>query len=266
MKHHYAIYLRCVLILAFLFTPNGFAAQQKLTNQDVIKMVKAGLSPEIIEQTINSSDQAFDVSTDALIKLKQEGVADAIVQAMILRANNGGKPRTQPNPNGDCGVSETDPMILVDGAKRVEMKYGTPETRTAIGVGGLIGKGKGFATLKGSRAEIRTTNSSPIFEELYLPVGMRPDNVVVLAKLDIKPDRREIEIASVSTFTFSSKEGIPKNRRLPVVFEDASQTCLLQGKRVRHVKIKVVNPLEPGEYLLLIAGGYFFDFGIDTKQ
>lgn len=266
MKHHYAFYPRFVLILAFSLTANGFAGQQKLTNQDVIKMVKAGLSPEIIEQTINTSDQAFDVSTDALIELKQEGVADAIVQAMILRAKSGGKPHSQPNPNGDCGFSETDPMILVDGAKRVELKYSIPESRTAIGVGGLIGKGKGFATVKGSRAEIRITNSSPSFEELYLPVDMRPDSAAILAKLDIKSDRREIEIGSVSALTFSSKEGIPKNRRMPIVFEEvASQTCIYQGKRVRHVKIKVANPLEPGEYSLII-GSYFFDFGVDTKQ
>jgi hypothetical protein len=244
----------------------GFAGQQKLTNQDVIAMVKAGLSPEIIEQTINTSDQAFDVSTDALIKLKQEGVADAIVHAMILRTKSGGKPRPQPNPNGDCAFSETDPMILVDGAKRVELRYSTPETRTALGAGALIGKGKGFATLKGSRAEIRITNSSPIFEELYVPVGMRPDNVALLAKLDIKSDRREIEIGSVSVFSLSSKDGIPKNRRMPIAFEEvASQTCIYQGKKVWHVKIKVVNSLEPGEYSLII-GAHFYDFGIDTKQ
>jgi len=264
MKHHYAFYFRFVLILAFLFTANGFAGQQKLTNQDVIKMVKAGLSPEIIEQAVNTSDQAFDLSTDALIKLKQEGIPDAIVQAMILRAKNGGKPHPQPNPNGDCGFSETDPMILVDGAKRLELKYSTPETRDALGAGALLGRGKALATLKGNRAETRTTNSSPIFEELYLPVGMRPDGAAVLAKLDIKSDRREIEIANVSAITLSAGEGIPKNRRMPVIFEEA-QTCTYQGKRVRHVKIKVVNPLAPGEYSLII-GGYFYDFGIDTKQ
>lgn len=186
MKHHYAVYLRCVLILTFLFTPNVFAVQQKLTNQDVLKMVKAGLSPEIIEQTINSSDQAFDVSTDALIKLKQEGVPDAIVQAMILRAKNGEKPSAQQGPNRDGCLSDN--MFLVDGAKRVELKYSNTETRTALGAGALLGRGKGFATLKGSRAENRTTNSSPIFEELYLPVGMRPDGAAILAKLDIKSD------------------------------------------------------------------------------
>ena len=263
MKHHIAIYLRCVLFLAFLFTANGSAWQQKLTNQDVIKMVKAGLSPEIIEQTINSSDQAFDVSTDGLITLKQEGVADAIVQVMILRAKNVGKPRNQPNPNGDCGFSETDPMILVDGVKRVELKYSTPETRLQLGAGALIGRGKSIATLKGSRAEIRITNSSPIFEELYVPVGMRPENAAVLAKLDMKSDRREIEIASETLL--SASFGIPKNRSMPIVFEVASQTCVYQGKRLRHVKIKVVNPLEPGEYSLII-GAQYYDFGVDTIQ
>ncbi|HXD34835.1 MAG TPA: hypothetical protein VN643_27190 [Pyrinomonadaceae bacterium] len=237
--------------------------QQKLTNEDVIKMVKAGLSPQIIEQTINSSDQAFDVSTDALIKLKQEGVPDAIVQAMILRAKNGGKPGAYQNPDLDCGG---DSMFLIDGTKRVELKYSNTESRTALGVGALVGRGKGFVTLKGSRAETRVTNSSPTFEELYLPIGMRPDGAAILAKLDIKSDRREIEVASISAITFSSGEGIPKNRRMPIAFEEVpEQTCMHQGKKYRHVKIKVTSPLMPGEYSIII-GNYFFDFGLDPKQ
>jgi hypothetical protein len=226
-------------------------------------MVKAGLSSQVIEQTINSSAQAFDVSTDALIKLKEEGVPDAIVQAMILRAKNGGKPRAYEDPNTDCGG---DSMFLIDGTKRVELKYSNTESRTALGVGALVGRGKGFVTLKGSRAETRVTNSSPTFEELYLPVGLRPDGAAILAKLDIKSDRREIEVASVSAITLSSGEGIPKNRRMPIAFEEApEQTCMHQGKKYRHVKIKVTNPLVPGEYSIII-GNYFFDFGVDPKQ
>ena len=237
--------------------------QQKLSNEDVIKMVKAGLSPKVIEQTINSSDQAFDVSPDALIKLKQEGVPDTIVQAMILRAKHGDKPRANQDPNSDCSG---DSMFLIDGTKRVELKYSNTESRTALGVGALVGRGKGFITVKGSRAETRVTNSSPTFEELYLPLGMRPDGAATLAKLDIKSDRREIEVASVSAITFSSSEGVPKNRRMPIAFEEApEQTCMHQGKKFRHVKIKVTNPLAPGEYSIIV-GNYFFDFGVDPKQ
>lgn len=237
--------------------------QQKLTNQDVIKMVKAGLSLQIIEQTINATDQAFDVSPDALIKLKQEEVPDTIVQAMILRSKNGEKPNAQKDASLDCGG---DSMFLIDGTRRVELKYSNTESRTALGVGALVGRGKGFVTLKGSRAETRVTDLSPIFEDLYLPVGLRPDGAAILAKLDMKSDRREIEVASVSAITLSSGEGIPKNRRMAIAFEEVpEQTCMHQGKKYRHVKIKVTNPLEPGEYSIIV-GNYFFDFGVDPKQ
>jgi hypothetical protein len=182
---------------------------------------------------------------------------------MILRSRNGEKQGGRQGSDSDCSG---DSLFLIDGTKRVELKYSNTESRTALGVGALVGRGKGFVILKGSRAESRVTNSSPTFEEMYLPVGMRPDGAAILAKLEIKSDRREIEVASVSAITFSSGEGIPKSRRMPIAFEEATeQTCMHQGKKFRHVKIKVTNPLAPGEYSIII-GNYFFDFGVDPKQ
>lgn len=57
-----------------------------LTNSDVLKMIEAKLPDSIIIAKIRTSACKFDTSTDALIKLKQAGVSDAIIQAMVEAA------------------------------------------------------------------------------------------------------------------------------------------------------------------------------------
>ncbi|HYC59770.1 MAG TPA: hypothetical protein VEK79_09410 [Thermoanaerobaculia bacterium] len=54
-----------------------------LGNADIVKLVKAGLSPETIEAKIAASDVDFDTSTGALIALANEGVPDRVIRAMI---------------------------------------------------------------------------------------------------------------------------------------------------------------------------------------
>ena len=54
-----------------------------LQNQDIIKMVKAGLDEAIILAKISGSKCQFDTSTDALIQLKGSGVSAAVLKAMV---------------------------------------------------------------------------------------------------------------------------------------------------------------------------------------
>ena len=54
-----------------------------LRNEDVIKMVKAGVDDAIIIAKISSSKCQFDTSTDALIQLKQSGVSAAVLKAIV---------------------------------------------------------------------------------------------------------------------------------------------------------------------------------------
>jgi tetratricopeptide (TPR) repeat protein len=66
--------------------PQPRAAQNAtagLTNDDIIKLVKAKLPDSIIVAKIKSSGCDFVTDADALIKLKQAGVSDAVLQAMV---------------------------------------------------------------------------------------------------------------------------------------------------------------------------------------
>ena len=61
----------------------GAVAGSLLQNQDVVKMVKAGLDDALILAKIGSSKCQFDTSTDALIQLKQSGVSAVVIKAIM---------------------------------------------------------------------------------------------------------------------------------------------------------------------------------------
>jgi hypothetical protein len=72
------------------------AGSNVLTNDMVIKMAGVKLGDGVILDKIKTSQCSFDTSTDALIKLKQAGVSDAVLQAMI--AAGAPAPAAEPAP------------------------------------------------------------------------------------------------------------------------------------------------------------------------
>lgn len=53
-----------------------------LTNNDIVKMVRVKLGDGIIISKIKASPCNFDTSVDALVKLKEAGVSDTVIQTM----------------------------------------------------------------------------------------------------------------------------------------------------------------------------------------
>src|SRR5918911_1260779 len=69
-----------------------------LGNQEIIRMVQAGFTPETILFTIKSSASNFVTTPAALQQLKEEGVPDAVILAMVMA------PRSTPvNSNSPAG-------------------------------------------------------------------------------------------------------------------------------------------------------------------
>lgn len=74
------------LVIAVVVACLGVAsAQQLLTNDAVVKMVKAGMSDSIIVSSIQSQPAHFALASNDLIALKQAGVSDAVMAAMIAK-------------------------------------------------------------------------------------------------------------------------------------------------------------------------------------
>ncbi len=57
----------------------GQQNQKPLTNQDVTKMVKSGLSESTIVSAIQTNDTNFDVAADGLIELQKAGVTQKVM-------------------------------------------------------------------------------------------------------------------------------------------------------------------------------------------
>jgi hypothetical protein len=66
----------------------GVAPGVVLTNADIVQMQKAGLSEEVILSKITGSPSKFDIGTQDLIRLKEAGVNDNIINAMVQKSGN----------------------------------------------------------------------------------------------------------------------------------------------------------------------------------
>jgi hypothetical protein len=123
-----------------------------LTNDDVVKMVRAQLATNIISATIDASKAKFDVSPTGLIALKEAGVSDDLIVLMQakMRATEGG---SAPGGAGAAEKSELlasskDPEVILRSFKTMLVDashatyFGTAQMKAALG------KNKGFQALR----------------------------------------------------------------------------------------------------------------------
>ena len=91
-----------LVALLFLAFTSFLTAQQALNNDSVIKMVKAGLTDDVIVATINANPGAYDASPDGLIALKQAGVSNKVIDAIVAKSTfstpDSAQPSAPPSP------------------------------------------------------------------------------------------------------------------------------------------------------------------------
>ena len=83
---------KSIFTLVFLAICSLLTAQQTMNNDSVIKLVKAGLSDDLIVSTINGSTGTYDTSADGLIALKSAGASDKVVAAIVAKSAAPGAP------------------------------------------------------------------------------------------------------------------------------------------------------------------------------
>ena len=64
------------------------ASEELLTNASVVKLVRARFSEKAVTAIIRSRPTRFDLSPDALVQLKRNGVSERIILAMIAHSAN----------------------------------------------------------------------------------------------------------------------------------------------------------------------------------
>lgn len=95
-----------ILAVLFLAICPLLVAQQTLNNDSVIKLVKAGLSDDLIVSTINGSPGAYDTSADGIIALKTAGASDKVVAAVVAKTNAAAQPAMAPIPSSPTIAAE----------------------------------------------------------------------------------------------------------------------------------------------------------------
>src|SRR5260370_9792406 len=64
------------------------AAEEVLTNETLIKLVKAGIRVDVIVEMIGSQPGKYSVSPKAVIAMKEAGVSDDVIAAMVSRSKD----------------------------------------------------------------------------------------------------------------------------------------------------------------------------------
>jgi hypothetical protein len=102
--------MKKTLFILFTFILGGFYLNATLTNDSVKKMVSAGLSDDTIIMAIQNEPTDFDVSVDALIKLKKADVSEDVIKAM-MEVSGAEAPATVSNSDSSMSNGSMDGVI-----------------------------------------------------------------------------------------------------------------------------------------------------------
>jgi hypothetical protein len=280
-----------ILAVAFLAFSSVLAAQQALNNDAVIKLVKAGLSDDLIVSAIKAKPGSYDTSTDGIIALKTGGASDKVVAAILGKAPAPAAPLVTvvvasnaalgTNPDDPAAAHEAGIYIYNDsapaGSKMVLLE---PNVYSSSKTGGVfasamtygIAKMKMKAVLRGAHANARVADSRPVFYFYFeqksaglsgnlfgIFSGTSTPNEFTLLHFDIKGETRETVTSKISLM--GSSEGTDDKAVTPFTY-----TRLRPGV----YKVSLNSPLQPGEYGFISSGGSramdsmggrVFDFG-----
>lgn len=117
-------------------------AQDVLTNADIVKMAKAGISEDIILRDIEMSKTKFGTSPAALIELKNQGVSDRILGAVLDSRNGGSRSKSeglatsrvaQAAAPGHHGLPSFDADVQIDSKTHDKVSMGHNQIRVEHG-------------------------------------------------------------------------------------------------------------------------------------
>jgi hypothetical protein len=234
---------------------------KRFTNQDVIEMVKLGLSDDVIITKIRKACDAgtdavsFDTSVEGLKALKAANVSESIIKTMINPAPPpaaivaGANPMTiDPSlPPPEVGVYWRDEgkFVLVQGQTVANAKAGGKAG--SMFTYGLRNQ-HWDATIEGHTSKNVVRDRQPIFY-LYVPDGTDSSDYVLL-KLNQKGNHREFQIGSFGGIS-GGKSGVQKDKEVPFHAEHLG---------IRVYKLTLDGALKPGEY------GFFMGTGIGNTM
>lgn len=253
------------ILVLLLLTISGFGQtnDEVLTNATIIKLYSKGLSPTIIISKIKTSKTNFDVSTDELIKLKEEKIPDDIVNAMV--GSSVGKENeigdvNDPMTNHESGIYYS--KIKDD---KPELLYIDPTVCTQSKIGSALGSALtyGIASVKtkgsidGSTSRFQIEENQPsfyfYFQKTESDLGntsawnseSTSPNEFVLISLTQKTKNREFVTGKINSWSGSSF-GFDEKQRVEFTYEKVKPGMY---------KVSPKRFMAKGEYCFVYSGG-----------
>lgn len=135
--------LRSLTLLAVLCSGAAFTQQtaKALSNADVIRMMQAGLSDDLIVSAIQANPTQLDVSVDGLLALKKAGASDKVIAAVLAshKASGGSAALSAPTApaNPQAAAMAPQPMAMMAGP--MQMGAQAQAMLASMGMGGMMG-------------------------------------------------------------------------------------------------------------------------------
>jgi hypothetical protein len=266
-----------LLLLSASLSAPALQGEGALTNQDVVKMVAAGLGDSLVLAKIRAAAAVdFALEVDDLVKLRKAGVNETIVQAMLERKASAAWPAAPSAPAPAMGANPENPWLSMQedlgyelvkvALKATEGTLRIPILRGDVSSAGFMGFGAVFVNYPGLHAQARTHDRRPaILVKSSAPLtGGR----YFITKLDVDEDDgiRSLKISSMKAGfkgAFGNTRGmIAPDPDWTLPFDSVEESPGIW----RVTPKKDLNPGEYGWYVDLGAGGQaggIFSFGVD---
>lgn len=278
MKRMFSVFALCLVPLTAL----GFG------NEDVVKLIKAGFSDEVVVQAITTEKSpAFDTSADGLVALKNVGASETVIKAILARhvekkvaepAAVSAAPQTKIS---DCkreaaprNTLPTDMRVKTSGEvvflplqmAREEMRVNALASILTFGL--AKARGGSLLVLDGERAGVRITGTKPELSQILVAVGLPPpESLLFLVQLTVENGSRHVQTASGElNIAGSSERSIDFGGALvPTTFERGSEICMTpQGPEVPFRMVPQVELKRGGEYAFVAPQAKrMWAFGVD---
>jgi hypothetical protein len=172
-------------------------AQQTLTNDSVLKLVKAAMGDDLIVNMINTQPSNFSLATDDLIALKNGGVSQKVIAAMLLKNTGGPAPvaTAAAGPVSEIGVYYKKAGAWIDMDPEV-VSFKSGGVLKSLATEGIV-KGDMNGHLKGAHSKTETT--TPVELLIYAPEGVAATEYQLL-HLHEQSDSREFRTVTGGIF------------------------------------------------------------------
>lgn len=255
-------------------------AKEVLTNEAVVNMHNKGLPASIVISKIKSSKNNFDISTDALIKLKEDKISDDIMNAMVDAAGDDSKHLIVTDINDPMSPHESGIYYFKQAGGRTEMIALEPSVYSQSNSGGYLAQSLTYGlakvtqdvTLDGNMSRMQLEETQPVFyfyfdinknslsqSSMWWFAAATSPNEFLLVDFKQSNKSRKVEIGSSNIVGSSS--GVDDRHKTKFQFEKIAPGIY---------KVYFEQPIN-GEFCFMYAGGVpqgsaainkVYDFGV----